>query len=63
MHTQTSLHISDSKYDLIDKTLSSKKTVKISDIDLVKILVEKGVFEYQAQKMVEQRQSFQQKTY
>lgn len=60
MHTQNSLHLSDSKYALIKNTLSSQEAIDFSDEELVSILIEKGIFEYQAQKMVEQRWDFQQ---
>lgn len=60
MHTQNSLHLSDSKYSLIKNTLSSQEAINFSDEELVSILIEKGIFEYQAQKMVEQRWDFQQ---
>lgn len=60
MHTQHSLHLSDTKYSLIKNTLSSQEAINFSDEELVGILVAKGIFEYQAQKMVEQRWDFQQ---
>ncbi len=59
MHTQNTLHISDSMYAHAKKIISIAPPV-VSDDVLVYMLVTDGLFEYQAQKMVEQRETYKQ---
>lgn len=57
MHTQHTLHLTNSQVSMIEETLSNSD-YDVSDTELVDVLVANGVFQHAAEKSVELRQLY-----